>query len=156
MFVATKALAVVVPKITEMLEAMMPPPVIVKPLEDESPAVDTPPAKVEDEVLVTAIFVAVVEASCERPVTAREVEVASVNMAEVARKMVAKRLVEVELVNVPLFALKSEAKNEVEVEFVVVELSAVKFWRVEDPVVTRFGVVRRPVESMVVVAVPPA
>jgi hypothetical protein len=136
MFVATKALAVVVPKITEMLEAMMPPPVIVKPLEDESPAVDTPPAKVEDEVLVTAIFVAVVEASCERPVTAREVEV--------------------ELVNVPLFALKSEAKNEVEVEFVVVELSAVKFWRVEDPVVTRFGVVRRPVESMVVVAVPPA
>ena len=42
------------------------------------------------------------------------------------------------------------------VAFVPVALTKVKFWRVEDPVATRLGVVKRPAESMVVVAVPPA
>ena len=110
------------------------------------------------------------------PETERLEVVALEKIAFVAWKMEAKRDVEVELVKVPLVALKSEAKNEVEVELVMFELLpesmeekkevevefevvlliAVKFWRVEDPVATRLGVVKRPVESIVVVAVPPA
>ena len=64
--------------------------------------------------------------------------------------------VEVELVKMADAAFSIEAKKDVEVALVVVELTAVKFCRVEDPVAKRFGVVNRPVESMVVVAVPPA
>ena len=84
MFVATKALAVVVPKSALMFEAKIPPPVIVRPLEEDSPAVETPPAKVEDEVLVTTILLAVVVANCVNPETDKEVEVAFVKIADVA------------------------------------------------------------------------
>ena len=66
------------------------------------------------------------------------------------------RLEVVALEKIAFVARKMEAKREVEVEFEVVELIAVKFWRVDDPVARRLGVVRRPVESIVVVAVPPA
>ena len=94
--------------------------------------IPTLPANVEALVFVTARLVTVVVPNCDKPETAREVEVAfvavkEVKMPEVAWKIEAKSDVEVELVKVPLVALKSEVKKEVVVAFVPVAFTKVKF-----------------------------
>lgn len=60
-FATTRFAMVVVPRAAPVVDAEMKPPVRVRPFDEERPAADTPPAKVEVPVPITAKFVVVAD-----------------------------------------------------------------------------------------------